>query len=221
MPDLDLIISGHSHTELNEAIKHGNTYIVSCGEYGRNLGSLSMTQKEDGRWEMTSYELIPVSDEIKPDQETQKRIDELMDTVDTNYLADFGYTRDEVLAQNDIEFNSLEEMGTKHEELNLGDIMSDAYVYAVENSEYYDGNPVDVAVVPSGTVRDTYTKGNITVEDVYNSFLWELKRRCSRISSYQCISDRKRIEAGSRSRRFCFRFYDNCKIVLQRTEFYI
>ena len=68
MPDLDLIISGHSHTELNEAIKHGNTYIVSCGEYGRNLGSLSMTQKEDGRWEMTSYELIPVSDEIKPDQ---------------------------------------------------------------------------------------------------------------------------------------------------------
>ena len=71
-----------------------------------------MTQKEDGVGKMTSYELIPVSDEIKPDQETQKRIDELMDTVDTNYLADFGYTRDEVLAQNDIEFNSLEEMGT-------------------------------------------------------------------------------------------------------------
>lgn len=49
-------------------------------------------------------------------------------------------------------------MGTKHEELNLGDIMSDAYIYAVENSEYYDGDPVDVAVVPSGTVRDTYTR---------------------------------------------------------------
>ena len=170
VPELDLIISGHSHTELKEAIQHGNTYIVSCGEYGRNLGSLSMTQKQDGRWEMTSYELIPVSDEIKPDQATQKRIDELMDAVDTNYLADFGYTRDEVLAENDVEFNSLEEMGTKHEELNLGDIMSDAYVYAVEHSEYFDGDPVDVAVVPSGTVRDTYTKGNITVEDVYNSF---------------------------------------------------
>ena len=45
-----------------------------------------------------------------------------MDTVDKNYLADFGYTREEVLAENDVEFNSLEEMGTKHEELNLGDI---------------------------------------------------------------------------------------------------
>ena len=170
VPELDLIISGHTHSELTEAIQHGNTYIVSCGEYGRNLGSLSMTQKQDGRWDLTSYDLIPVSEDIEPDVATQKRIDELMDKVDTNYLADFGYTRKEVLAQNDIEFNSLEEMGTKHEELNLGDIMSDAYVYAVENSEYYDGDPVDVAVVPSGTVRDTYTKGDITVEDVYNSF---------------------------------------------------
>ncbi|WP_373102445.1 bifunctional metallophosphatase/5'-nucleotidase [Blautia obeum] len=170
VPELDLIISGHTHSELTEAIQHGNTYIVSCGEYGRNLGSLSMTQKQDGRWDLTSYDLIPVSEDIKPDEATQKRIDKLMDKVDTNYLADFGYTRKEVLAQNDVEFNSLEEMETKHEELNLGDIMSDAYVYAVENSEYYDGDPVDVAVVPSGTVRDTYTKGDITVEDVYNSF---------------------------------------------------
>ena len=170
VPELDLIISGHTHSELTEAIQHGNTYIVSCGEYGRNLGSLSMTQKQDGRWDLTSYDLIPVSEDIKPDEATQKRIDELMDKVDTNYLADFGYTRKEVLAQNDVEFNSLEEMETKHEELNLGDIMSDAYVYAVENSEYYDGDPVDVAVVPSGTVRDTYTKGDITVEDVFNSF---------------------------------------------------
>ena len=170
VPDLDLIISGHTHSELQEAIRHGNTYIVSCGEYGRNLGSLSMTQNSYGRWNLSAYELIPVSEDVKADKATQERIDALMDTVDTNYLADFGYTRKEVLAQNDVEFNSLEEMGTEHKELNLGDIMADAYVYAVENSEYYDGDPVDVAVVPSGTVRDTYTKGDITVEDVYNSF---------------------------------------------------
>ena len=170
VPDLDLIISGHTHSELQETIQHGNTYIVSCGEYGRNLGSLSMTQNSDGRWDLSSYELIPVSEDVKADKATQERIDALMDSVDTNYLADFGYTRKEVLAQNDVEFNSLEEMGTEHKELNLGDIMADAYVYAVENSEYYDGDPVDVAVVPSGTVRDTYTKGDITVEDVYNSF---------------------------------------------------
>ena len=30
--------------------------------------------------------------------------------------------------------------------------------------------PVDLAVVPSGTVRDTYARGYITVEQVFNSF---------------------------------------------------
>lgn len=170
VPDIDLIISGHTHSQLDKPIQHGNTYIVSCGEYGKNLGTISMTQKDDGRWKATSYELIPVSDEVNPDETTQAKIDALMDTVDINYLAKFGYTRKEVLAENDIEFNSLDEMGTKHEELNLGDIISDAYVYAVENSDNYDGDSVDVAVVPSGTVRDTYAKGEITVESVYNSF---------------------------------------------------
>ena len=170
VPDIDLIISGHTHSQLDKPIQHGNTYIVSCGEYGKNLGTISMTQKDDGRWKATSYELIPVSDEVNPDETTQAKIDALMDTVDINYLAKFGYTRKEVLAENDIEFNSLDEMSTKHEELNLGDIISYAYVYAVENSDNYDGDPVDVAVVPSGTVRDTYAKGEITVEAVYNSF---------------------------------------------------
>lgn len=170
VPDIDLIISGHTHTTLEEPIRHGDTYIVSCGEYGKNLGSLSMTQKKNKRWTMDSYDLLPVTDKVKADQTTQERIDELMKTVDTNYLSHFGYTKDQVLAENDIEFNDLEEMSTRHEELNLGDIMSDAYVYAVENSKDYDGTPVDIAVVPSGTVRDTYTKGDITVEQVYNSF---------------------------------------------------
>ena len=170
VPDIDLIVSGHTHTQLAEPILQGDTCIVSCGEYGKNLGTISMTQKENGRWETDTYELVPVTDEIKADEATQKKIDELSDTVDINYLSNFGYTRDEILAENDIEFNSLSEMETKHEELNLGDIISDAYVYAVENTGDSDGEKVDVAIVPAGTVRDTYTKGDITVEQVYNSF---------------------------------------------------
>ena len=35
VPELDLIISGHTHTKLDEPIVHGNTYIVSCAEYGK------------------------------------------------------------------------------------------------------------------------------------------------------------------------------------------
>lgn len=170
MPDLDLILSGHTHSRIQEPIRHGDTYVVSCGEYGKNLGSLSMAQKADGRWQVTDYQLIPITADIPADAETQEVIDRFMDTVDEDYLAQFGYTKDQVLAENDVVFSSLKDLGKVHTEHNLGDIIADAYVYAVENAADYDGVPVDLAVVPSGTVRDTYARGDITVEQVFNSF---------------------------------------------------
>ena len=170
VPELDLIVSGHTHTKLDEPIVHGDTYIVSVGEYGKYLGNLSMTQKADGRWDMDSYELLTVGDEIVPDEATQAKVEALMEMVDSKYLEQFGYTKDQVLCTNDIDFTTSADAGVKHTEQNLGSIMADAYTYAVEHSENKDKHPVDVAVVPAGTIRDTYAKGNITTENVFNSF---------------------------------------------------
>lgn len=170
VPDLDLILSGHTHTEIEKPIQHGSTYVVSCGEYGKNLGELTLTQQADGRWAMSAYELIPITSDIAVHAATQQTIDNFMDTVDTDYLARFGYTKDQVLAENDIVFSTQKDLENIHEEHNLGDIIADAYIYAVENAADYDGVPVDLAVVPSGTVRDTYARGDITVEQVFNSF---------------------------------------------------
>lgn len=170
VPDLDLILSGHTHTEIEKPIQHGSTYVVSCGEYGKDLGELTLTQQADGRWAMSAYELIPITSDIAVHAATQQTIDSFMDTVDTDYLARFGYTKDQVLAENDIVFSTQKDLENIHEEHNLGDIIADAYVYAVENAADYDGVPVDLAVVPSGTVRDTYARGDITVEQVFNSF---------------------------------------------------
>ena len=170
VPDLDLILSGHTHTEIEKPIQHGSTYVVSCGEYGKNLGELTLTQQADGRWAMSAYELIPITSDIAVHAATQQTIDSFMDTVDTDYLARFGYTKDQVLAENDIVFSTQKDLENIHEEHNLGDIIADAYVYAVENAADYDGVPVDLAVVPSGTVRDTYARGDITVEQGFNSF---------------------------------------------------
>ena len=128
VPELDLIISGHTHTELPEPIVHGNTYIVSAGEYGKRLGSLHMEQNEDGRWSMESYELITVTSDIEPEQKVQEKADSFLAAVDAGYLSDFGYTREQVLAQNDVEFSDLKELETEHTEQNLGSIIADAYV---------------------------------------------------------------------------------------------
>lgn len=37
--------------------------------------------------------------------------------------------------------------------------MADAYIYGATHTKDYDGEEIDVAVVPSGTVRDTYVPG--------------------------------------------------------------
>ena len=170
VPELDLIISGHTHTKLDEPIQHGDTYIVSASEYGKYLGSLSMTQQKDGRWEMDDYELILVSQDVEPDADTQVKVDAFMENVDSKYLEQFGYTADQVLCTNDIEFATSGDVGSKHTEMNLGSIMADAYTYSVAKFDTTDTRPVDVAVVPAGVIRDTYAKGNITTENVFNSF---------------------------------------------------
>ena len=168
VPELDLIISGHTHTKLDEAIQHGNTYIVSVGEYGKYLGDLSMSQKEDGRWTLDSYELITVGEDIEEDAATKEKIDELMAMVDEKYLEQFGYTKDQVLCTNEIEFAPQSDTSEKHTELNLGSIIADAYTYAAE--QILGADTVAMSVAPSGTIRDSYAKGNITTENVFNSF---------------------------------------------------
>ena len=170
VPELDLIISGHTHTKLDKPIQHGDTYIVSAGEYGKYLGNLSMSQTSKGRWKMDSYDLITVKESVKEDAETQQRVDAFMNLVDEKYLSKFGYTKDQVLCTNEIEFATSGDAGSKHTELNLGSIMADSYTYAVAKFDKTDTRPVDVAVVPAGVIRDTYAKGNITPENVFNSF---------------------------------------------------
>ena len=168
VPDLDLIISGHTHTKLDEPIVHGNTYIVSAAEYGKYLGNLTMTRQEDGSWKMDSYELITVSEDIKEDEETQEKVNALMDMVDSKYLEQFGLTKDEVLCENAVEFSPQSDLAEKHTELNLGSIIADSYTYAAE--QILGKGTVDVSVAPAGTIRDSYPLGNITTETVFNSF---------------------------------------------------
>lgn len=169
VPELDLIISGHTHTKLDEPIVHGDTYIVSSAEYGKYLGSLSMTQKSDGRWTMDSYELITVDESVEEDVKTQEKADAMLDMVDSKYLEQFGLVKNQVLCSNNIDFAGSQDMGELHTELNLGSIMADSYTYAVE-AFADDKTPVDVAVVPAGVIRDSYAKGDITTEHVFNSF---------------------------------------------------
>lgn len=168
VPELDLIISGHTHTLLEEPIVVGDTYIASTGEYGSRIGNVHMVQKEDGRWKLESYDLIPMTNEVEEDVKTKDIIADYRKQIDSLYLQKFGYTMDQVLTFNPWEFTGVSEIGKTLTEEPLGSVISDSYIDAVKKAEGENYIPVDMAVVPSGVIRDTFATGDVTVADVFS-----------------------------------------------------
>lgn len=169
VPELDVIISGHTHTLLDKPIVHGDTYIISVGEYGQRVGSLSMTQKEDGRWKMDSYEGIRLDESYATDKEIERDLQYYGSLIGEKYLNQFGLKKDQVLFKNNYEFEPSSDASAKHEELRLGNFMSDAYIYSVERLSD-NRTPVDVAVVPAGVIRESMYQGDVTVADIFEIF---------------------------------------------------
>ena len=168
VPEIDVIISGHQHTAFSEPIRHGDTYVVSCGEYGQNLGELDLRRREDGRWELVRYEIIPVNAAIAEDEEILTRLAHYREKINTGYLVDFGYTYDQVLAVNEILFKPFSEFGQGLGGEPLGSLIADAYRFAVREAEGEDYEYVAAAVAPLGTIRDTLQTGELTVWDAFN-----------------------------------------------------
>ena len=170
IPELDLIISGHTHSILEKPIIHGNTVIASSGEYGARVGSLKMVQKEDERWELRDYELILIDDTYPADTDTKEKIATLGENIDSEYLTQFGYSKNQVLTHNPWQFTKISGLGSVLKEETLGNLLADSYLYVVNTNIKEGENPAVVAVVPSGCIRDTFHKDkDVTVSDVFQT----------------------------------------------------
>ena len=139
-------------------IQKGDTKIAVTGAFGKDSLECAPT------CELLFKDPVEAVKDTVEKIKKKEKVDMIVCVSHCGTWEDENKSEDELLAKNvnDIEFNSLEELYSKHEESNLGQIIADSFAYAVDS--------VDVAVVPSGTIRDTYTKGDITVENVYNSF---------------------------------------------------
>lgn len=159
VPEIDVIISGHTHTRHDKPIIHGNTIIGSCEAYGEYLGTINLEQCENGRWKLNKYELIPLKNNsaIKPDEEILKDLSYFDSIVDKEYLSVFGFTTNQVLA------TTKSDVGMKNQ---IGYLMADSIHMEMESL----GHKVDFVLVPSGVVRGCYKKGEITVADVFESY---------------------------------------------------
>lgn len=163
---IHLIVSGHTHTTLPQPIEVNGTYIVSAGEYSKNLGVVTMDYKSNGEAALTGYELIPIDDTLADDPNIAALVEDYKKEVDANYLSRFDMTFDQVLARNPYTFDSVDEVYATRHESTLGNLFSDAYKWAVEEAT---GEPVDLALTASGVIRESFAVGDITVSDVFNA----------------------------------------------------
>ena len=165
---IDLIISGHTHTVLEEPIQVGNTLIVSAGEYTSYLGSLTLSWSEDGQKTIQDYRLIPVDETVAADPGMEQLTNRFQPLVESEYLAQYGLKFGQVLATTQFAFTPISQFATEQREDTLGNLIADSYIYAVQQAEGDDYVPVDFAVVASGVIRGSFAAGEITTSDAFN-----------------------------------------------------
>lgn len=163
---IDLIVSGHSHTILTEPLRVGDTWIVSCGEYSKYLGAVTLARTAAGDVLLTDYRLIPIDDSLAEDPAVGALVEGYQEEVEETYLRRFGMTFDQVLTYNPYTFESADSVYYFQQDSVLGSLLSDAYKWAAEQAT---GAPVDVALTASGVIRESIPRGQVTVSQVFNA----------------------------------------------------
>lgn len=185
VPQINVIISGHSHSVFKKPLVIGATVIGSTGEYGKNIGVINFSRSNDA-WSLDKYEIKEINDKYDEDPEVLASIDNYKTLVQSNYLDNFGLEFDQVLANSPFSFTPDDYFAKTHSEDTLGNFIADSFIYSVKEYEGDEYEPIDVAIVPSGTIRGSFVKGDIKVSDVFN--VSSLGIGADKISGYPLIS---------------------------------
>lgn len=164
---IDFIIDGHSHTVM---IKGPNgEKIQSTGTALANVGAVII---DNATKKIESNQLIPiwhtekvgenevtVYDYTKSDETVANAAKAIIDPIDADY--------DQKFAESAVDLNGAKAPGNRTEETNLGDLITDAMMWAIQTKA---PGVVDmtnaVAITNGGGIRAPIAKGNITKKDV-------------------------------------------------------
>ncbi len=159
VPGIDVVISGHSHTELNEAIVvNGRTPVVQTGKESNNLGELVLAL-DGNTLTVSSYRLLPIDDSILGDRAIGKEIEQLKKSVSAAAFASRGYSLDQPLAiaPRDLP-NTFTDIaaGTL-----LANLVTDSFRFATK---------ADIGFTANGMMRAGLLRGKTGVVTVYDVF---------------------------------------------------
>ena len=159
VPGIDVVISGHSHTELQEAIiVNDRTPVVQTGKEGKNLGELVITL-DGGKLTVESYRLYPIDDTIAGDRTIADEIEKLKKGVSAAVFASRGYSIDQPLAviPRDLP-NTFTDVAAS---TLLANLVTDAFRKATK---------ADIGFSVNGLMRTGLTRGKSGVQTVYDVF---------------------------------------------------
>lgn len=163
VPDIDVLVGGHSHTPLFESRTVGKTTIVQAGSMTQYLGELNLLEGEDGVWGVESYTLHELDDTIAGDAAVTAAIDGYKTKLDAGPLATLGYDFAEPMfaVGGDLPAIGCAESG-------LGDFISDAY--RSEMNRLDPDADIEFTFESQGVIRDGIAQGHSGVQGFSDVF---------------------------------------------------
>jgi 5'-nucleotidase/UDP-sugar diphosphatase len=144
---VDVIIGGHSHTEILSPVVVGKTIIVQAWEHAKTLGVLDLTVEDrkivkfDGHLEL-----------IKPDGE-----DAHVRAIVAEYEGRIGRHLNTVIGNT---CTDLDGENASRRETNFGDLITDII---------RGTSGADIAIINGGSIRASIAKGEIRARDIYTA----------------------------------------------------
>ncbi len=148
-PEIDIIVGGHSHTELPEGHYEGDTLIVQSGTKGKFVGEVDL-KLDLGTKQIASAQakLIPVGKDVEPDP----------------VVADIV-----AAAQAESKELGSRVMGQATEDLSFS-YWEAAKVNQIHADSLLEATGADIVLVSSRSPRGGIEKGEVTYEDLFNAF---------------------------------------------------
>ena len=163
---IDFIIDGHSHTVMTKGPE--GEPIQSTGTALNNIGVITI---DNATKKIESNELIPiwhteevdgdnvtVYDYTKSDATVANAAKAIIDPIDADY--------DQKFAESAVDLNGAKAPGNRTEETNLGDLITDAMMWAIKTKAPGVDMNNAVAITNGGGIRAAIAKGDITKKDV-------------------------------------------------------
>lgn len=151
---IDLIIDGHSHSQLDEGKIEKTTLIAQTGAHGYNLGEVTLLVDKDNKVNAKFAKLHPYKkmQHINANQE-------ILDVINK-----YSEANKDVLSQKvgmtDVDLDGVRG-NVRTKETNLGDFIADAMKESIG---------ADITITNGGGIRDSIVKGDITKGDVLTVF---------------------------------------------------